>query len=111
VLRPGGVYTINLIDYPPLGFARAEVATFLDVFEHVAVISTVGRLRGEEGGNYVLVGSQEAVDWAAIGARILGRGGFDAVYAGADAAGFAGGATVLRDDFAPVDQLLSGPPR
>jgi SAM-dependent methyltransferase len=111
VLRPGGVYTINLIDYPPLGFARAETATFLEVFEHVAVISTVGRLRGEQGGNYVLVGSQEPVDWAAIGAQILERGGFDAVYAGADAAGFAGGATVLRDDFAPVDQLLSGPPR
>lgn len=110
VLADGGVYVINLIDYPPLGFAHAEAATFLDVFEHVAVVSTFERLNGDRGGNYVLVGSQSPLDWTSIATRILERGGFDAVLAGADAVAFADGARVLRDDFAPVDQLLSRPP-
>ena len=39
VLRPGGMYVMNLIDYPPLGFVRAEAATASRLFEHVAVIS------------------------------------------------------------------------
>lgn len=111
VLADDGVYVINLIDYPPLGFARAEVATFLDVFEYVAVSSTFERLSGARGGNYVLIGSQTPLDSNAIAARILERGGFDAVLTGNDAREFAGGARVLRDDFAPVDQLLSQPPR
>ena len=39
VLSDDGVYAINLIDRPPLGFARAEVATLRDVFDHVAVVA------------------------------------------------------------------------
>jgi len=111
VLDEDGVYVINLIDYPPLGFARAEAATFLEVFDHVGIASTFDRLTGADGGNFVLIGSRTELDWASIGARILDRGGFDAVLAGAEAAAFADGARVLRDDFAPVDQLLSQPPR
>jgi spermidine synthase len=71
VLADDGVYVINLIDYPPLGFARAEVATFLDVFEYVAVSSTFERLSGERGGNYVLIGSRTPLDSGSIAARIL----------------------------------------
>ena len=37
------------------------------------------------------------------------RDAIDYVMAGAEPAGFADGARVLRDDFAPVDQLISGP--
>ena len=111
VLTDDGVYLINLIDYPPLGFAHAEVATFLDVFEYVAVSSTFERLRGGVGGNYVVIGSQQPLDFASISARILDRGGFDAVLVGEDAEAFMDGARVLRDDFAPVDQLLSPAPR
>jgi spermidine synthase len=111
VLTDDGVYVINLIDYPPLGFAHAEAATFLDVFEYVGVASTFERLNGDQGGNFVLIGSQSPIDFPSIGARILERGGFDAVLSGADAEAFAGDARVLRDDFAPVDQLLGSPPR
>jgi len=111
VLSDDGVYVINLIDYPPLGFAHAETATFLEVFDHVAVASTFERLNGSQGGNYVLIGAQHELDWASISARILERGGFDALLAGAAAEAFANGARVLRDDFAPVDQLLGAPPR
>jgi spermidine synthase len=111
VLADDGIYVINLIDYPPLGFAHAEASTFFEVFDHVAVASTFSRLSGDEGGNFVLIGSQSPLDWSSIGARILERGGFDAVLSGPDAEAFADGARVLRDDFAPVDQLLSQPPR
>ena len=48
VLRPDGLYLMNLIDYEPLRFARAETATLQQVFAHVAVISDV-----KAGGNLV----------------------------------------------------------
>ena len=34
-LRPGGIYAANIIDHPPLELARAQLATFGEVFEHV----------------------------------------------------------------------------
>jgi hypothetical protein len=49
VLRGGGILAQNIIDLPPLGFLRAELATMRDVFEHVAVIAPAARLAGEEG--------------------------------------------------------------
>ena len=39
VLKADGVYVLNTIDYPPQRFVRAEIATLLDVFEHVALIA------------------------------------------------------------------------
>lgn len=109
VLTTGGVYIMNLIDYPPLEFAKAEVATFLDVFEHVAVIAPPSYLRGERGGNYVLVGSQQPRAWSEIQAWISSRGSDEVVWAGTEAVAFAAMARVLTDDFAPVDQLISRP--
>ncbi len=110
VLRPGGVYAINLIDYPPLGFARAEAATLQAVFEHVAVIAPPARLDRAEGGNFVLVASDEPIDAAAITARNRRRGDDDEVATGARLERFVGDAPVLTDDYAPVDQLLTTPP-
>ena len=37
MLRPGGIYVLNVIDFPPLDFARAETATLLAAFDDVAV--------------------------------------------------------------------------
>jgi spermidine synthase len=108
VLNDGGVYAINLIDRPPLGFARAEVATLRAVFEHVAVVAPPGRVAGREGGNFVLVASAAPLDLDAIAARNRSRGD-DEVVVG-DQAGldeFVRGADVLTDDHAPVDQLLT----
>jgi spermidine synthase len=108
VLRPGGVYTINLIDRPPLGFARAEVATLRAVFDHVAVIAPPARIAGLEGGNFVLVASDEPIARDAIASRNRDRGDDDRVVG--DAAGldaFTGDADVLTDEHAPVDQLLT----
>jgi SAM-dependent methyltransferase len=109
MLRPGGMYVMNLIDYPPLGFVRAEAATAGHLFEHVAVISGRTTLAGRGGGNVVLVASAEPLDVAAVTARIesWGDGGSTGILADpAEVAAFIGDATVLSDDFAPVDQLL-----
>ena len=57
VLRPNGTYVANLIDYPPLAFVRAEVATAATRFKHVAVVSARRILDGDDGGNLVLVAS------------------------------------------------------
>lgn len=109
VLTPDGVYVINLIDYPSLGFARAEAATLRDAFAHIAVIAPSSYLRGERGGNFVLVGSQRPLPVEAIQARIAERTDQEAIWADNDVARFTADAHVLTDDFAPVDQLLSRP--
>ena len=109
VLRPEGVYAQNVIDYPPLGFVRAEVATLDAVFEHVAVIAPLRYLTGESGGNFILVGSNTPLPWGDLQARLSERGLSEVVWVGEQAREFAGGAQVLRDDFAPVDQLIGRP--
>ena len=70
VLRPGGMYVMNLIDYPPLGFVRAEAATAGRLFDHVAIIAPPETLAGKNGGNVVLVASAEPLDVAEVTARI-----------------------------------------
>jgi len=57
VLRPAGVYVLNVIDAPPLGVARAHAATLAGAFAHVAAIAPPGVLRARAPGNVVLVAS------------------------------------------------------
>jgi hypothetical protein len=56
VLKPDGLVALNLIDRGPLRFARAEVATLLRVFRHVAVVGDT-----REGGNLILLASQRPI--------------------------------------------------
>ncbi|MEX2446413.1 MAG: fused MFS/spermidine synthase [Dehalococcoidia bacterium] len=109
VLADDGVYLVNVIDYPPLDFARAEVATFLEVFPHVAVVAPERYLEGTRGGNFVVVGARQPLRWDVVQDRLDERGAGEVARADAEAAAFAGDAAVLRDDFAPVDQLLGRP--
>jgi SAM-dependent methyltransferase len=109
VLRPGGIYVANLIDYPPLNFVRAEAATAASRFEHVAIISNRRTLDGEHGGNLVLVASDTPLDQGAVEAAIStwGEGANTGILSAPDeVATFIGRSTALTDDFAPVDQLL-----
>ncbi len=106
-LRPGGAYIMNLIDYPPLRFARAEAATLLKAFDHVAVVAPQGIIDNQEGGNVVMVASDSPLDAARLEARIAARGGAEEVLTGVAATGFADGARLLTDDQAPVDQWLA----
>ena len=108
-LRPDGIYVLNLIDYPPLGFARAEAATIAEVFAHVAVIAPADYLTGRRGGNFVIAASDQPIDADTLTATMRSRGGQEAVLTGEAAAAWYAGATLLTDDFAPVDQLLSRP--
>ncbi|HEX2412260.1 MAG TPA: fused MFS/spermidine synthase [Solirubrobacteraceae bacterium] len=98
VLRPGGLYALNVIDHASLSLLRAEVATLLDTFEDVRVI-THDELGG---GNFVVLASDRPlpadIRSTARGARTLD---------GAAAERLAGDADPLRDDDAPADQLLT----
>jgi spermidine synthase len=107
LLRPGGVYLLNLIDHPPLRFARAQLATMAAVFDHVTVIAPPTFLAGDQGGNYVLAASDAPFDAARLQALIQARGGEEQVLTDADAVGFAADGKVLTDDYAPVDQWLA----
>jgi hypothetical protein len=73
----------------------------------VAVLAPRERLAGEDGGNLVLVASDEPLDLDALRTRAARRGDERAVTDAAQTAAFAGDAQVLTDDDAPVDQLLT----
>jgi spermidine synthase len=109
-LRAGGTYALNLIDYGPRDFARAQTATLQAVFEHVALLAPPERLadRGTSaGGNFILVASDDPIDVEAILARNAARGDDEVALTGPMLDAFVGGAPVLTDDHAPVDQLLT----
>jgi spermidine synthase len=108
VLRPNGIYAVNIIDYPPLHLARAQLATFARVFEHVAVWGPASRARGESGGNVILLASDKPFPEAALVAADEARSGNAVLSTDPALIGdFIAEATVLSDDFAPADQLLT----
>ncbi len=102
VMRPNGLYVMNVIDGGDYKFARAELATLQQVFNHVAVIQPTGGLPEQRSVNVILVASNEPIPQLAI-APADGR-----VLTADEAATFIDNASPLRDDFAPVDQLLFG---
>jgi spermidine synthase len=102
VLRPGGVYVLNVIDQGPLRLARAEVATLLGEFAHVVVAARADEGGMPRGGNLVLLASERPLPRAMLPAEddlalLLGQRVRD----------FAGDSGRLTDDHAPADQLLS----
>lgn len=107
VLAPDGLYVLNVIDYPPLGFARAEAATLAEVFASVLVIAPEGYAAGQEGGNFVFVAADHGLDPAALTTALQRAGHTEIVVS--DVAAWAAGARPLVDDFAPVDQLITRP--
>jgi spermidine synthase len=110
-LRPGGVYTINVLDYGPRDFLRAELATIMDVFAHVAVLGDPGDFAGREvrglGGNFVVLASDDPLPLDEVEAANRGRAEVDELLTGDDLEAFVGDAQILVDDHAPVDQLLT----
>jgi hypothetical protein len=106
VLRPDGVYAINIIDGTRQGFLRAEAATLLEVFERVVVLLGPGAAGGGRG-NSVIVATNGPLDTGLVGRLAERDGGRSLVEPGA-VEEFVAGARALTDDFAPVDQLLGG---
>lgn len=107
VLTSGGTYAANIIDHPPDDFLRAEIATVRSVLRHVALLATVSAVAKQDGGNFVIVASQQPLPLAAIERRLQGRGTPYVSLTGAALDRFVGNAKVLTDDRAPVDQLLT----
>ena len=106
-LTPTGLYALNIIDQPPLALLRAQVATVHAVFDSVALVSRPSTLRGETGGNAVLLASDAPLPVEAIDELLGERDPMLSVLAGPALEEVAAGAPVLTDDFAPVDQLLT----
>lgn len=97
MLRPGGVYALNVIDEPPLAFARAEAAVLLRVFPHLLMITDTDVLRGRDSGNLVFVASDAALPRAEL-ARRADRGPLpERVLQREAVVRFAGTARPLRD--------------
>lgn len=103
VLKPGGLYALNVIDLPPLDLQRAEAATLLDAFKNVRIV-TFGVEEHPYGGNAVLLASDRPIPRAANS-----EGKEVTTLSYPEVESFAEGAQVLRDDYAPADQLLTTP--
>jgi spermidine synthase len=103
LLGPEGIYVLNVIDFGPREFLRAELATLSAVFAHVAVMQRPGG----PGGNHVLVASHSPLALDRIAAANRARARADELVHGAALAELVAGARPLTDDRAPVDQLLT----
>ncbi|HSP04185.1 MAG TPA: fused MFS/spermidine synthase [Acidimicrobiales bacterium] len=101
VLRDGGIYVLNVIDGGDSAFARAELATLLEVFDHVQVILPGGEPPDTPRNQVVVASDQPIADLDIDPADGVLR---DEAFVRS----YIDGAEVLTDDHAPVDQLLRG---
>ncbi|MFY1697520.1 MULTISPECIES: fused MFS/spermidine synthase [unclassified Solwaraspora] len=110
VLRPDGIYAQNVIDYPPLRFIQAEVATVAAEFPEVALVTRPDGLTLPTGSNFVILAADRPLPLDEIEARLTATVGTEyLLLTGDDLTGFVGDALPLTDDYAPVDQLLVAP--
>lgn len=100
VLARGGLYVMNIIDRGALNFARAEAATLTQVFTSVQIVVPPDDLVGRGSSNYVIVASATEIPPLSVPAED------GTVLSQDETAQWIGDAEPLRDDFAPVDQLL-----
>lgn len=107
VLRPGGVYVLNVIDRYPLDLVRAATATVQSRFATTMLLAQPDEFAPGGGGNVVVVASDRPLDPAALDAAVARSGEAGAVLDPARIAAFTAGTPVLTDDRAPVDQLIT----
>jgi len=110
VMSDDAIYAMNVIDGGAFAFARAELATLAQVFAHVQVVLPSDGLPERGGTNLVLIASQSPLppfDVAPADGDVLSPLASDGMRLATDneTAAFIDGATPLRDDYAPVDQL------
>ncbi len=113
VLRPGGIYAVNTIDYPPNRFSHAEYATLASTFRYVAVMAAPELLENAKGGNAVLVASDSPLPVDRIRAGLANHPQHWELLTGEQADAWSrqtGKPVVLTDDYAPVDQILTAAP-
>jgi spermidine synthase len=103
VLKPGGLYALNVIDLVPLDLQRAEAATLLGEFDDVRIV-TYGVEEHPLGGNAVLLASDRTIPNEATTENKV-----TTTLSSKEVESFAADAEVLRDSYAPADQLLTTP--
>jgi SAM-dependent methyltransferase len=96
VLRPGGVYVLNVIDGPAQDFLAAQARTIAETLQHVAVVLGPAAAEGRLGNSVIVASDEPFADLDADGGRLVD-----------DLDGFLADAPLLTDVFAPVDQLLA----
>jgi len=106
-LRPGGVYTVNVADGPPLELARRAVATVRSEYKETCMIAEPAVLRGRRLGNLVLAGSDEPLPTAALRRAAAGDPFPARVVVGDELARFAAGAPVVTDS----TKMTGNPPQ
>jgi len=102
MLRPGGVYVMNVIDGGESRYARAQLATLAEEFDHVEAIVPPDGIPGDSRVNQILVASQAPL------ATIRPAAADGVVLNEQKVRDYVDGADPLTDDHAPVDQLLLG---
>jgi spermidine synthase len=70
VLRPRGIYAVNVGDGPPLAHARGRIAAVRSVFAHVCVLAEPAVLRSRRFGNLVVVASDRELPVSGLMRRI-----------------------------------------
>jgi spermidine synthase len=95
VLRPGGVYVLNVIDGPAQDFLAAEAATIRGSFPHVEVVLGPAAADGRLGNSVIIASDRSLPAFDPDGGAVV-----------ADLDAFVDGAMTLTDERAPVDQLL-----
>jgi len=100
VLKPDGIYALNMIDLRALALLRAEAASLERVFRNLRMITAAGKDGRPAGGNAVLIASDAPLP-PQDGPPAAGATIFDQ----AAVLRLAAGAKQLTDDYAPVDQL------
>ena len=97
VLRPGGIYAVNVADGPPLRFARGQVATLRTAFAEICLLAEPGTLRGRRFGNLVAVASDDELPIEALVRRCARDPMPSRVVHGDDLDRFVGSARPVRD--------------
>ena len=97
LLRPAGTYVVNVADGKPLAFAKAQVATLLAAFPHVALLADPSVLRGRRFANLVLAASASPLPVAPLARRAARAAGRARVVTGDDLVAFTGGAAPVLD--------------
>jgi spermidine synthase len=71
-LKPGGCYVANIMDGPPLEFARAQAAVLKGAFANVALVADAAVLRGRRHGNLLLVAGGREIAFSRLARRMAG---------------------------------------
>ncbi|SFD33946.1 Spermine/spermidine synthase [Streptomyces aidingensis] len=97
VLRPGGWYTANVTDGPPLRHLRAQAATVQSRFGECALVADPAVLRARRFGNAVLVAADRPLPVAELTRRAASDPHPGRVLSGSGLRDFAAGAPVVTD--------------